>query len=281
VQQFYDHANLIAIYAIYAVSLNVLLGYAGQLSVAHAAFGAVGGYMAAYLGVNHAWSFLPGLLVGGAAAGVVGVLASLPAMYLDVRFVILLTLALSTAIIAVVGAIPALGGATGLTSLPFPSVFGHTLATPSQFFTFALILGLIVLAVCWRMVNSPFGRVLRGVREDELATRGVGKNIVYYKVTVFGATAAMAGLAGVLMAPTFASDPQLGARFLIKAFAVIIVGGMGSYPGAIAAALLLGVIEVVGSYFAGAVIGSAFLFLLMLAVLLVRPRGLLGAGVRV
>ena len=67
----------------------------------------------------------------------------------------------------------------------------------------------------------------------------------------------------------------------LGAFAVIIVGGMGSYPGALLAALVLGVIEVVGSYLAGAVIGSAFLFLLMLAVLLVRPRGLLGAGVRV
>jgi branched-chain amino acid transport system permease protein len=84
----------------------------------------------------------------------------------------------------------------------------------------------------------------------------------------------------VLMAPTFASDPQLGARFLIKAFAVIIVGGMGSYPGAIAAALLLGIIEVFGGYFTGAVIGSALLFLLMLAVLLVRPHGLLGVGAR-
>ena len=60
----------------------------------------------------------------------------------------------------------------------------------------------------------------------------------------------------MLVAPAFAIDPQLGSRFIIKAFAVIIVGGMGSYPGAILAALLLGIIEVVGSYFAGAVIGS-------------------------
>jgi branched-chain amino acid transport system permease protein len=101
------------------------------------------------------------------------------------------------------------------------------------------------------------------------------------RLATFALGTAMAGFAGVLVAPAFAIDPQLGSRFIIKAFAVIIVGGMGSYPGAILAALLLGVIEVFGSYFAGAVIGSAFLFLLMLAVLLVRPRGLLGAGVRV
>jgi branched-chain amino acid transport system permease protein len=241
VQQFYDHANLIAIYAIYAVSLNVLLGYAGQLSVAHAAFGAVGGYMAAYLGVNHGWSFLPGLLVGGAAAGVVGVLASLPAMYLDVRFVILLTLALSTAIIAVVGAIPALGGATGLTSLPFPTVFGHTLATPSQFFTFALILGLIVLATCWRMVHSPFGRVLRGIREDELATRGVGKNVVYYKVFVFGATAAMAGAAGVLFAFYNASiqPSSFDLSQSLEIIAMVVIGGTANLLGSILGAAIL------------------------------------------
>ena len=62
---------------------------------------------------------------------------------------------------------------------------------------------------------------------------------------------------------------------------MIIVGGMGSYPGAILAALLLGVIEVMGSYFSGAVLGSAYLYLLMLGVLLIRPRGLLGAGIRI
>ena len=101
------------------------------------------------------------------------------------------------------------------------------------------------------------------------------------RLATFALGSGMAGLAGVLVAPAFAIDPQLGSRFIIKAFAVIIVGGMGSYPGAILAALLLGVVEVVGSYFAGAVIGSAFLFLLMLGVLLVRPRGLLGAGVRI
>jgi branched-chain amino acid transport system permease protein len=83
------------------------------------------------------------------------------------------------------------------------------------------------------------------------------------------------------VAPAFAIDPQLGSRFIIKAFAVIIVGGMGSYPGAILASLLLGVIEVFGSYLSGAVLGSAYLYLLMLGVLLVRPRGLLGAGIRI
>jgi branched-chain amino acid transport system permease protein len=240
-QHVYDYATQIAIYSVYAMSLNVLLGYAGQLSVAHAAFGAVGGYLAAYLGLNHDWTFLAALIAGGAAAGLVGVLTSLPALYLDVRFLILLTLALSTAILAVVGAIPALGGATGLTSLPFPNVFGKTLLLPSQWFVFTLIVGLIVLAICWRMVHSPFGRVLRGVREDELATRGVGKSVVRYKVTVFGVTAAMAGIAGALLA-YYNSSIQPGGYDLsqsLEIIAMVVIGGTANLFGSILGATIL------------------------------------------
>jgi branched-chain amino acid transport system permease protein len=96
----------------------------------------------------------------------------------------------------------------------------------------------------------------------------------------FALGAGMAGLAGVLMAPTFASDAQLGSRFLIKAFAVIIVGGMGSYPGAMLAAVLLGILEVFGGFWFGQVVGSALLYIVMLGVLLARPSGLLGVKVR-
>ena len=72
----------------------------------------------------------------------------------------------------------------------------------------------------------------------------------------------------------------MGSRFIVKAFAVIIVGGLGSYPGAILGALALGVIEVFAGYWLGGVIGSAMLYVVMLVVLLVRPRGLFGVGVR-
>ncbi|MCW2238824.1 branched-chain amino acid ABC transporter permease [Azospirillum canadense] len=138
----------------------------------------------------------------------------------------------------------------------------------------------VTLLVWWFLQSTRFGRAIRSVSQaPELAVIN-GISIDAVRNVTFALGAAMAGLAGVLLAPTFASDPQLGARFGIKAFAVIIVGGMGSYPGAMAAALLLGVLEVFGGYWFGQVIGSAMLFLVMLVVLLVRPRGLLGMGVR-
>src|ERR1700722_4412727 len=282
-QQFYNQATLIAIYSIYAISLNVLLGFAGQLSVAHAAFGAVGGYIAAYLGLDHGWAFIPCLLIGGAGAGVAGMLASLPASYLDVRYMILLTLALSTAIIAVVGAIPALGGATGLTSLPFPSVFGTTLLEPSQWFRVTLVIALIVLAICWRMVHSPFGRVLRGVREDERAPRGVGKNVVRYKVTVFGVTAAMAGIAGALISYYDSSiqPTAFGLSQSLEIIAMIVIGGTANLLGSVLGATIL----ILVSYVLTNVInistttsGYVQLFIygaLIIAFMMLLPQGLL------
>jgi branched-chain amino acid transport system ATP-binding protein/branched-chain amino acid transport system permease protein len=283
VEQFYDYATLITIYSVYALSLNLLLGYTGQLSVAHAAFGAVGGYLAAYLATTHGWGLLPGLLVGASAAGVVGLLASLPALYLDIRFLILLTLALSTAILAVIGAIPALGGQTGLTAVGIPSVLGLSLAQPSQYFWFGLIIALLTLVVCWRMAHSPFGRVLRGLRDDEIATRGVGKNIVRYKVTVFGATAAMAGAAGVLLSTYNASIQPSGFDLSqsMMIIAMVVIGGtanlLGSILGASAIVLLdpflTKVIDVdpdTASLIRGVIYGS-LIALFMLA----RPQGLI------
>jgi branched-chain amino acid transport system ATP-binding protein/branched-chain amino acid transport system permease protein len=283
VEQFYDYATLITIYSVYALSLNLLLGYAGQLSVAHAAFGAVGGYLAAYLATTHGWGLLPGLLVGALAAGVVGLLASLPALYLDIRFLILLTLALSTAILAVIGAIPALGGQTGLTAVGIPSVLGLSLALPSQYFWFGLIVALLTLFVCWRMAHSPFGRVLRGLRDDEIATRGVGKNIVRYKVTVFGATAAMAGAAGVLLSTYNASIQPSGFDLSqsMMIIAMVVIGGtanlLGSILGASAIVLLdpfltkvVNVDPDTASLIRGVIYGS-----LIALFMLVRPQGLI------
>src|SRR4029078_2784176 len=96
--------------SIYRSSLRLLLGSPGQISIAHAAFGAVGAYTAGYLITAHDWTFFPAFFIGIAAAGVVGFLTSLPALYLKQSYLILLTLALSTALLAVIAAIPALGG---------------------------------------------------------------------------------------------------------------------------------------------------------------------------
>src|SRR6266545_5512049 len=107
-------ANLILIFSIYAISLNLLMGYAGQVSIAHAAFGAVGGYGAGYLSATYGVPFAGSLAVGVFLALVVGVLVSLPALRLSNEYLILLTLAVATIILVIVTSTETFGGLYGL-----------------------------------------------------------------------------------------------------------------------------------------------------------------------
>jgi branched-chain amino acid transport system permease protein len=286
VETFFNHACLVAIFAIFAMSLNLLLGYAGQISIAHAAFGAVGAYMAGFLVTQHGWTFFPAFGAGLAAAFAVGALTSLPALYLDPRYLILLTLALSTAILAVVGAIPELGGSYGLRGVPNLKIFGTEFNTTTEFFRPLIVIALIVLAICWRLAYSPFGRVLRGIRDDELATRGVGKDVVRYKVLVFAITAGMAGVAGIMYL-YFNNSAQPGSFDLTQSMgiiAMVVIGGTANLIGSILGATLLVLLDpfledVINMSATNAALARASIYGgLIVLFLLVRPQGLLPEG---
>jgi branched-chain amino acid transport system permease protein len=272
------------VYALMACGLNLIFGVMRVINFAHGDILAIAALSTVSIVVGLKlpfWVAIVAVPIGCAALG-----ALIHALILrriegaPMIMSLLATYALSTILVNV--AILIWGG--GYSGLPGVlggsiSVFGVNVSL-SRLVSFACAIG-VSLAVWWLLEFTRFGRAVRSVSAaPELASIS-GIAIEKVRLATFALGTGMAGFAGVLVAPAFAIDPQLGSRFIIKAFAVIIVGGMGSYPGAILAALLLGVIEVVGSYFVGAVIGSAFLFLLMLAVLLVRPRGLLGVGVRV
>lgn len=271
------------LYALMACGLNLIFGVMRVINFAHGELLAIGALSTVSLVAGYHFPFWSALLLVPILTAAIGLvmhklvlqrLAGAPMI-----MSLLATYAIST--ILVNGAILTWGGGyRGLPGVLSGSVhfLGQNLSL-SRLVAFAVALG-VSLGVWWVLEKTRWGRAVRSVSQAPELAEISGISIEHVRNTTFALGAAMAGLAGVLMAPTFASDPQLGVRFLIKAFAVIIVGGMGSYPGAIAAALLLGVIEVFGGYFTGAVIGSALLFLLMLAVLLVRPRGLLGVGAR-
>ena len=110
----WDILNLVLIFSIFAISLNLLVGYTGQVSVAHAAFGAIGGYIAAYLSTKTGLDFWPALAAGAFGAGLAGVLMSLPALRLSPEYLVLLTIAVSSIVLAIVGAVGELGGAYGM-----------------------------------------------------------------------------------------------------------------------------------------------------------------------
>lgn len=271
------------LYALMACGLNLIFGVMRVINFAHGELLAIGSLSTVSLVVGYAFPFWAALILVPLLTAGIGLLMHRLVLQRLAQAPMIMTLLATYAIstILVNGAILTWGGGyRGLPGVLAGSVqlFGANVSV-SRLVAFLVALG-TSLVVWWILEKTRFGRAVRSVSQAPELAEISGISIEFVRNATFALGAAMAGLAGVLMAPTFASDPQLGARFLIKAFAVIIVGGMGSYPGAIAAALLLGIIEVVGGYFTGAVIGSALLFLLMLGVLLVRPRGLLGVGAR-
>jgi hypothetical protein len=173
----FQYIDTILVFAVFALSLNLLQGYAGQVSVAQAAFGAIGGYALALLfldaGVGPAW----GLAIGTIAAGFAGFLVGLPALRLTTEWLILLTLAVQTIVVTLVQTDHALGGSFGLQNVAGLRIFGLPLDEPSQMFPLFLVLAAIVYLTCYRLGDSPYGRVLRAIRDDATACRSLGKRV--------------------------------------------------------------------------------------------------------
>ena len=299
-----DIGNSVLFYVMLAVGLNLLLGYAGEVSMATAAFFGVGGYTAARLalapgsGGVSSRSVSSGLgfniyqagAVAMAVAFFCALLISIPAT-LRVRgeYLILLTLAAQTVANNLMNSLETItGGPYGLTPIgPLTLPWGTPLNFPHQVFWPLLVVTLIVVAVAWLIGDSPFGRVLKGIREQEVATQAAGKNTVIPKLLVFSIAAAIAGLAGALngfylqtVSPTtYTLDLSI---FVI---AIVVLGGPGNMLGTVVAAFLLGILRPIlqGSLTADSAVawqsviyGGALLLLVRF-----RPSGLIpeGAGI--
>jgi branched-chain amino acid transport system permease protein len=289
VQIWLNYGDQILIYAMLALSLNLLLGYAGQVSVAQAAFAAIGGYAMGYLCSTHHMSFLVAVLIGMLIAGIGGVLVSLPAMKLSSEYLILLTLAVSFVVIGVFATFPQLGGTYGLIGIKHLSLFGLHFNKPSDWLIPLLVFAVIVYFICWRLGESAFGRVLKGIREDPQATQALGKNIFAYRVAVFGVAAGLAGLAGGLYSGWLglATPSVYNFSFSLVIFAMVIFGGManltGSVLGAIAVTMLEPVLRRVIKVEASkaALIQLVVYGIALVVLMMLRPQGVLPEGVTI
>jgi branched-chain amino acid transport system permease protein len=260
-------------------SLNVLIGYCGQISLGHAGFYGLGAYSAgilsAKLGFNP-WAGLPfACLVGAFAALVIGI----PALRLKGHYLAMATLGFN-AILAVLfdQLVPWTGGPNGLLGIK-PLTLG-TFALNSQTRIFPLIwlcAGLVMLALL-NLIQSRVGRAIRAIATSETAAESLGIDAFRYKLIVFVLTAAMAGLAGSLSVESnlYASPESFGFSTSILLVAMVALGGWGRYGGAILGALIYTVAPELLRTFQDAqllIFGAG-----MIAVLLFFPSGLAGAA---
>ncbi len=141
-----------------------------------------------------------------------------------------------------------------------------------------VVLAATAIAIGLHLVlqRTTFGRSMRAVTEDRDAARLMGIDVERTFLITFGIGAALAGVAGVLLAPVYSLTPQVGGNFIFAAFAVVVVGGLGSVPGAYVGGFLIGAVEAFSGYYLDPTLGSAFYFLVFLIVLIVRPAGLFG-----
>jgi branched-chain amino acid transport system permease protein len=237
----FDVVNQIILFAILAVSLNLMMGVGGQASLAPAAFGAVGGYSIALLGVHTGIPFVLSLPAAVVVSALIGVLVALPALRLSSEYLILLTLAFSYVVLAVAGSVTGLGGQFGLLDVPQMKLGGWILTTPARRFPFLFVVLALVMVVAWRVSHSAFGRALRALREEEEAVRSLGLSTVRLKIALFGISSAIAGLAGALFVSydRLASPPQFSLSVSITVVIMMVLGGSGSLWGPVVGAALI------------------------------------------
>jgi branched-chain amino acid transport system permease protein len=274
----------VMIFIILGIAYNLVMGYAGIISLAHAVFFAVGGYTTALLMLHFGLPFLVVILASIFTAGVIGAAFMLLVGRVRSDYLVIVTLGFQLVFISVLINLKSLtGGTTGLMGIPRPELFGFQFSSEPSYAVLAVILTGIAFMVAWFINGSPFGRSLKAIREDEVGAQSLGKNIVRYKFIIFAISGALAGIAGSLYAPyqQFINPYDFTLFESIIIMVIVIVGGAGNLWGAVIGGFVLVSIPEVLRFIP---ITSIFMAQLRevifgLALLLVvwfRPQGILG-----
>ncbi|MFB6466315.1 branched-chain amino acid ABC transporter permease [Cytobacillus sp. Hz8] len=249
---------------ILAVSLHLIIGITGQFSIGHAGFLAVGAYASAIITMKLQLPFSLGLLAGGTAAAIAGLIIGIPSLRLKGDYLAIATLGFGEIVRIVLLNLDYVGGASGMQVshlTTWPWVFG------CMFLTILVIVN---------FTNSTHGRACISVREDETAADAMGINTTYYKVLAFAIGAFFAGVAGGLYSHNFYIIQPSNFGFL-KSFDILIfvvLGGLGSLSGSVIAAILL---TIVTTYLQDYPETRMIIYSLVLIIMMIyRPQGLMG-----
>jgi branched-chain amino acid transport system permease protein len=272
-----DVLNSVGLYALLALSLNLILGDAGLFHMGHAAFYAVGAYTAAILNTRWQVPILWALPLAGLTAAGFAALVARPVVHLRGDYLLIVTIGMGEIVrIALVNDVLGLtGGANGIFGIARPSLFGVRIRQPHQFYYLIWAFVAVTVLLFHRLAQSRFGRALNYLREDEVAAEGSGVNTARYKLVAFALGAAWAGMTGSLYAAkmTIISPESFSFWESVVLFLIVILGGSGSIPGVIVGAfLVVGLPEL----FRGLATARMLVFgLVMMVMMVFRTQGLL------
>ncbi len=271
------------IYAIVVMGLGILLGFAGQLSLAQAAFLGIGAYASGWLTTHLGWSVWPSMGAAMALSALVGLAVGYPCLRLSGHYLALATIGFGIITqLVLINWKDVTNGSDGMGSIPPPAIGSFVFDTYGRYYYIVLVAVIVCAYVAWRIKTTRVGRALEAIRENEIAARATGIDATRYKIVAFVLAGTYAGLAGSLLAhmTKFISPDSYSFDQSVVFLVMLIVGGSSSISGAILGAVLLWFLPEVlrplkTSYIM--VYGAA-----VIAMIVFMPRGLIGLfeGVR-
>ena len=297
---------------ILAVSLNLVLGFLGQLSLGHCGFMAIGAYTAALLSlaleranlftdknsITYIAIILISILLGGILSAVAGLVVGIPALRLKGDYLAIITLGFGMIIVNMINNLP-FAGQDGLSqgsaaASLYKTGLGFNSSLKVKYIWFAIIITMMVVAACFMFIRSKFGRTIIAIREDEIAASASGINVSSYKIGTFVLSSFFAGIAGGIYACcnsslstssfAFANSSILNSTFIVV---MVVLGGMGSLTGSVVAAVGMFLLNymiknVISVAWAPEFIQNIFNYpmlvyaIALIIIILFKPRGLFG-----
>src|SRR3990170_5246118 len=275
---------LINIYIILVVSLDLIAGYTGLLSIAHAAFYGIGAYATALLSLHFQTNFLINMIFGAVGAAALGVIVAFPSLRIHDDYFVIATFGFQMIVYSIFNNwIGLTRGPLGIPGIPVASLFGFNIDNHWKFLILAVLFAGLSYLFVRKLVNSPYGRVLKAIREDEIFAQSLGKNVNSYKIQVFVIGGALASVAGNLYAHyiTFIDPTSFTILESILVISMVIIGGAGSLKGPVVGAAVLIVLPEALRFVGlpssvAANLRQIFYGGLLVLMMLYRPQGLMG-----
>lgn len=271
-----------AIYALMAAGLTLVFGYMGIVNFAHGEFYLIGAYLAYTVTSIMGWPFAAGLLVAAVGAAVVGLVINWGVLQPLRKYE-----TLEMPMLATIGLAIMLPNLAIILWNPVPKAAGSPVSgssidlgimrlSPESLFVIVMTVLFIVTSHLF-ITRTRIGLTMRGTFQDSTASWLMGVNVTRVYSLTFAFGAVLAALAGVLISTIYNISPSMGGLATGKSFVVVILGGLGSFPGAVVGGLLLGMVESFGAGYLSAGYKDTFGLVVLIAVLLMRPQGIFGA----
>ena len=275
---------MVGIYSILALSLNLLIGYSGIFSLAHAAIYGIGAYASALAALKLGLGFWGGMVVAASVGAFASALVAIPSLRVAGDYYVVASFGLQVVLLAVfMNWTDLTNGHAGLPGIPRPNLFGWVIDQPLEYVFLATAFAVLTWAICRRLTSSAFGRVLQAIRDDEIAALAMGKNVVLVKIVIACISSALGAMAGSLYAHyiTYINPSSFALHESIFIATLVILGGSERLAGPVVGAFLLLAIPELLKFLAipdavAAPMRQIIYGALLVLFMLIRPEGILG-----